>query len=232
MKKAIKITCIILAIIITVVIVTTIIIVVFFPGLPYYILTKIQCGVIDNTLQEFKYYDYKNKENTKLVSVDDYEINIKSKCELLSEDDENILYEAKNEFAVIIFKSPLDFYVMFKDIDKEKYKDIYGINSDNFFELSKLMLSIDYDDFDFQDYNKSVILFTLAAQREIAYGFEEKCYLYEKDNIKGFILESEKMLVFQFYNTENLNEQYQIVFTKFNDKKVLYDMINTIVLKN
>ncbi|MDE6595781.1 MAG: hypothetical protein K2K44_07220, partial [Oscillospiraceae bacterium] len=78
----------------------------------------------------------------------------------------------------------------------------------------KLMLLINKDDYSFWNLKKGVCFSIAAVMKEILISNYDEMYLYEKDNIRGIIMITERedkyQVIFEIYNSDDLNTVYTL----------------------
>jgi len=208
-----------------------IIMTIIFPGLPYYIKPKLTYKNIDKIMLDFEHYDINESENARLITVGNINMYIPNNCEIIEETNSGIVYnDAETGYCATIFKSAYDTSIE----HSEEYNliDVYnslGLYPENGFEFYKMFFSFNSKNFDLTDKENSAMCMTLANEKEIMYPLGQ-AFIYESNDLKGFVWEYDNGISFQFYDADDLNNQYQVFFSFANDNSLVYSSINSITI--
>jgi hypothetical protein len=241
MKKALKTALHLLTGLVIILLLLYLVVYFFLPGLPYYALAKYNCRSLDKEVTDCDYYDVKNTDTDSYkIDFADFSIYIPDSCVFIKQDGNKAVYrDDSTEFSIMpdtryTSESDFDFdkYLEGDSLKKAKLDDWFDSSGyeypKTFFDYQKLVYSISSEEFKYTDKKQCVFCYVLATNKEIL-ADKDKISYYERGNIKGFVRETKNMLVFNFYNTNDLTKSYLICAV--NNKELAYKTFNSIEFK-
>jgi hypothetical protein len=219
------------------IILCSVLIIVFAPGLPVLVLAKIKIKSLDVRLDDFNSdYVLKNQE----IMVNDYKFDIPDGCVKKGTETLWIYENGTTGYAALAFTdySDVNLATAWNPNNKDEFAKYFGGTiPQNTYDFRKFQFSLNSDDFILSDAKQCSFCYLIAKMKDFDLKPLDRVYNYERDNIRGFIIEQESdhdkgLIAFQFYCTSNLSRQYQICFRKMTDRNLIYGTINSIQFVN
>lgn len=243
MKKALKITGIIFGIMIILVIATAL----TFPGVPAYINIKNNCQYINETAEEYPFYDTAVPEDftelsdcgiTVMAPSGMYRKNPESSIRLYvdAEGDDN---SVAINFSETVTHDTFDLTGEDERLTKDDLKNYCQKNNtpfiDSQYELLNYTINLSMDDFNIHSLKQAVIFNVFAEMKEIYYPYVSNVYNFRHGDYLGFVEVisdgTNKNKTYQWmislYGGENYSKDYSF-WVSSKDKEILKQIVASI----
>jgi hypothetical protein len=212
----------------------------FFPGLPYYLVSRLEFKHLDVTMTDYPGYDIPVPVGQSIPSSG-FSISLPASFELIAKTDTVHAFEDKSlDMAVFLqlerTNSSLDWSSILNTDHGKKYTEEFekyvGPFPNTSFEQNRIFLSISSHDFLLGDRNQSQFMSIILGEKEVMIGVLgdlKSAYWYERGDIQGMLTTNSVTLYnFQFINKNEPDLEYQISFLRQIDLPTVYSVINSI----
>jgi hypothetical protein len=228
LRKTLKIISISVGVMVSLIVLIGMVVYIFFPGTPYYIYSQLKYKSLNIKMTDFD--SYETNGNTQKVDMGKYSFCIPSSATNI-ETDGSIIYKDDNtDYTLLLNKVVNDVDISFLQTSGKSrswWVAYFGIVPDSPYETERLLYSLNGDDFKLSNAEQSKMCMILAIEKEVMI-FGQHVYSYDKNGIKGFLVVDPGILVFYFYNADELSKGYQMTFHIMEDKSAIYSTINSI----